>query len=101
MNRSVCLLSVLLLPSLITIPLMTVTTSFAAGQDPEPAVILTPKPGPHPRINGAKVFGVRPGSPFLYSIPATGDRPMSYQVEKLPGGLSLDAISGQITGIVR
>jgi hypothetical protein len=34
----------------------------------EEKVILTPKPGPAPRINGAKIFGVRPGSPFLYTI---------------------------------
>lgn len=26
----------------------------------EPALVLTPKPGPQPRINGAKIFGVRP-----------------------------------------
>ena len=30
----------------------------------EAAVILTPKPAAAPRINGARVFGVRPGSPF-------------------------------------
>ena len=41
-----------------------------------PVFILTPKPGPIPRINGPIVFGVRPGSPFLYAIPATGTRPM-------------------------
>ncbi len=34
--------------------------------------ILTPKPGPEPRINGPRVYGVRPGKPFLYRIPATG-----------------------------
>ncbi|HWH67919.1 MAG TPA: NPCBM/NEW2 domain-containing protein, partial [Candidatus Sulfotelmatobacter sp.] len=38
----------------------------------EQAVILTPKPGPAPRINGPKVYGCRPGSPFLYRIPAQG-----------------------------
>ena len=27
------------------------------------AYILTPKPAATPRINGAKVFGLRPGSP--------------------------------------
>ena len=41
-------------------------------------VILTPKPGPKPRINGPKVFGVRPGSPFLFTIPATGNQPISF-----------------------
>jgi len=26
----------------------------------EPKIILTPKSGPEPRINGTKIFGVRP-----------------------------------------
>ncbi len=30
----------------------------------ETRIVLTPKPGPKPRINGTKIFGVRPGSPF-------------------------------------
>ena len=51
-----------------------------------------------PRINSPSVFGVRPGSPFLYSIPATGDRPMAFAVEGLPDGLTLDAARGRITG---
>jgi alpha-galactosidase len=64
----------------------------------EPAVILTPKPGPQPRINGARVFGVRPGSPFLFTIPATGERPMTFSARDLPAGLTLDAATGRITG---
>lgn len=60
--------------------------------------ILTPKPGPQPKINGARVFGARPGNPFLYTIAATGERPMTFACEKLPPGLSLDAQTGQITG---
>ena len=28
--------------------------------------ILTPKPAKTPRINGARVFGARPGSQFLF-----------------------------------
>jgi alpha-galactosidase len=61
-------------------------------------VILTPRPGPGPRINGAKVFGVRPGSPFLFTIPATGERPLRYEVKGLPEGLRVDEATGQITG---
>ena len=60
--------------------------------------ILTPKPAATPRINGPKIFGVRPGSPFHYSIPATGDRPMTFAVDDLPAGLKLDAANGRITG---
>lgn len=64
----------------------------------EEPVILTPKPSPKPRINGARVFGVRPGSPVLYTIAATGKRPLRFAAENLPEGLSLSAPSGRITG---
>jgi alpha-galactosidase len=62
--------------------------------------ILTPKQPEMPRINGPKVFGVRPGSPFLFRIPASGLKPMTYAAEKLPEGLSLNAKTGVITGSV-
>ncbi|UCG47747.1 MAG: NPCBM/NEW2 domain-containing protein [Phycisphaerales bacterium] len=64
----------------------------------EEAVILTPKPSPKPRINGARVFGVRPGSPFLFTVAATGERPMEFSAEGLPVGLTLDSKTGRITG---
>jgi alpha-galactosidase len=67
----------------------------------EPAVILTPKPSARPRINGPKVFGVRPGSPFLFTIAATGDRPMKFSAGGLPRDLKLDSQTGQITGVVK
>jgi alpha-galactosidase len=65
------------------------------------SLTVTPKPSPRPRINGAKVFGVRPGSPFLYTIPATGKRPIQFESVGLPEGLTLDAKSGHITGELR
>jgi len=67
----------------------------------ENKVILTPKPGPEPRINGARVFGVRPGSPFLFTIPATGEQPMTFAVEGLPEGLMVNPETGQITGSLK
>ncbi len=63
--------------------------------------ILTPKAPATPRINGAKVFGVRPNSQFLYTIPATGERPMTFGVENLPKGLKVDAKTGQISGVIK
>ena len=68
------------------------------GQPREEAVILTPKPPRTPRINGARIFGVHPGHPFLFTIPATGDRPMTFAVDHLPKGLTVDASTGQIQG---
>ncbi|HSD67191.1 MAG TPA: putative Ig domain-containing protein, partial [Vicinamibacteria bacterium] len=66
----------------------------------EEAVILTPKPGPAPRITGARVFGARPGSPFLFTIAATGERPIRFAAEGLPAGLRLDPATGRIAGSV-
>lgn len=65
---------------------------------PPSPCILTPAAPTTPRINGPSIFGVRPGSPFLFSIPATGDRPMTFSVENLPPGLTVDQNSGRIAG---
>jgi alpha-galactosidase len=73
-------------------------TATATATNSEEAVILTPKPPAIPRINGAKVFGVRPGHPFLFTIAATGDRPMTFSAKELPKGLALDSATGHITG---
>jgi alpha-galactosidase len=62
------------------------------------AVLLTPPAPREPHINGPKVYGVRPGSPFLYRIPCTGERPVSFRADDLPEGLALDSQSGIITG---
>jgi alpha-galactosidase len=67
----------------------------------EPAVVLTPKPSPKPRINGARVVGVRPGSPLLFTVPVTGDSPVTLSAKKLPAGLELDPQTGRITGVLR
>ncbi|MDB6128143.1 MAG: Alpha-galactosidase, partial [Verrucomicrobia bacterium] len=60
--------------------------------------ILTPKPGPQPRINGPRIYGCRPGHPFLYRIPTQGERPMTFSAEGLPPSLTLDAAGGIIAG---
>jgi len=62
--------------------------------------ILTPKPPATPRVNGPNIYGQRPGRPFLYTIPATGDRPMQFAVDNLPEGLKVDEKTGRITGTV-
>lgn len=64
----------------------------------EAPYILTPAPAKTPRINSARVFGVRPGRPFLFHVAATGERPMTFAAAGLPEGLTLDAGTGNITG---
>ncbi|MBI5770477.1 MAG: NPCBM/NEW2 domain-containing protein [Verrucomicrobia bacterium] len=64
----------------------------------EEAVILTPAASAAPRLNGPRVYGCRPGNPFLYRIPTTGERPMTFAAEGLPPTLTLDAARGLITG---
>ncbi|MCX6168959.1 MAG: putative Ig domain-containing protein [Ignavibacteriales bacterium] len=66
----------------------------------ETPYILTPEPSEKPKINGAKVYGERPNKPFLYTIAATGSRPMTFDAINLPKGLAIDKKTGIITGIV-
>src|SRR5437867_517463 len=61
----------------------------------------TPAAPAEPRINGPTVFGVRPGSPVLYRIPATGERPMEFSVQGLPAGLHVVSTNGQMTGTLK
>ncbi|QBG47007.1 alpha-galactosidase [Verrucomicrobia bacterium S94] len=63
--------------------------------------ILTPEERPEPMIHGPAVFGVRPGSPFRYTIPATGKEPLTYSVKNLPEGLTVDPRSGIISGKIK
>lgn len=72
--------------------------SEAAGADGASAELLTPPPPPQPRINGARVVGVRPGHPLLFTIPATGQRPMRFSARDLPEGLTLDRQTGRLGG---
>ncbi|HTI12310.1 MAG TPA: putative Ig domain-containing protein [Puia sp.] len=60
--------------------------------------ILTPAATATPRINGAEIVGTRPGAPFLFRIPATGERPMVFEATGLPATLKLDKQTGIITG---
>ena len=62
--------------------------------------ILTPDIPEAPRINGPKVYGVRPGRPILYRLPVSGLRPMTYAAYDLPEGVSFDAVKGILSGAI-
>lgn len=66
----------------------------------EKPYILTPKPGKEPRLTGPMIVGARPGSPFVFTVTATGQRPMSFSASGLAPGLTLDPATGRITGSV-
>lgn len=62
--------------------------------------ILTPKAPDTPRYNGPAVFGVRPGSPVIFRLAFSGEKPMKFEVEGLPEGVVLDADKGVLSGSV-
>jgi alpha-galactosidase len=70
------------------------------GKATDSPKILTPTTPRTARINGPAVFGVRPGAAFLYTIPATGRQPITFAVDGLPAGLTVDAATGRITGVL-
>jgi alpha-galactosidase len=63
--------------------------------------ILTPPPPAEPRITGPRLFGVRPGHPFLFTVTATGEGPITLAAKGLPQGLAIDEKTGCITGAVK
>jgi alpha-galactosidase len=51
-----------------------------------------------PSINGPEIYGARTGSPFLYRIPVSGEKPISINIQGLPDGLTFDAQKRIISG---
>lgn len=62
--------------------------------------LLTPEAPAAPRINGPAVLGARPGHPVVFTVPATGARPMAFSAKGLPEGLALDPATGILRGSV-
>ncbi|MBV8254105.1 MAG: NPCBM/NEW2 domain-containing protein [Chitinophaga sp.] len=76
-----------------------------AGADPisiqrpkEQAYITTPLPSKNPVIHAPYVYGARAGNPFLFTVPVSGEHPVSIKAVGLPEGLALNSKTGIITG---
>ena len=61
--------------------------------------ILTPPEKPEPRINGADIWGVRPGRPVIFRVATSGRRPMRFSARNLPAGVTLDPAKGILGGV--
>lgn len=71
---------------------------YTVKRSKEATYILTPHEPFYPQINPPYRYGVHPGSPVLFSIPISGERPMTICVDNLPVGLNLDTKTGVLTG---
>ena len=60
--------------------------------------ILTPPEKPEPSINGADIWGVRPGRPVIFRVATSGVRPMRFSAKGLPAGVTLDE-KGVLRGV--
>jgi len=67
----------------------------------EEQIIAAAKADATPRFNGARIIGIRLGTPFIHSLAVTGARPITFSAKKLPDGLSLDHQTGIITGTLK
>ncbi len=64
---------------------------------PDPIIALQPEPA-KPAIHAPAIIGVRPGTPLIWTVPVSGERPLKFSVRGLPAGLKMDPATGRITG---
>jgi alpha-galactosidase len=67
----------------------------------EHQIVDAATPSSIPEFHSPNVVGVRPGTPFLFCLAATGDPPPQFSVGRLPKGLSFNAQTAVITGALR
>jgi alpha-galactosidase len=74
-----------------------VCSSPVFGAQTDISISMAAPPGA-PRILGPTVVGSKPGSPFLFTVPATGQTPLTFVASGLPAGLSIAATTGTVSG---
>jgi alpha-galactosidase len=78
--------------------LLTLSPLRSAGAAQTDVVVSMAVPPAAPRLLGPTIIGAAPNSPLLYTLAASGQRPITFAATGLPAGLSLDPPTGQITG---
>ena len=90
-----------------TLPLLFLTAGFLRAEVVSPntnltareeQIIAAARAATAPRFNGAPCVGIRLGTPLVYSLSVSGERPMTFSAKKLPRGLALDARTGIVSG---
>ncbi len=73
---------------------------FAAGANAAQTdvTISMTTPAATPRILGPTVIAAKPATPFLYTVAATGTKPLTFTATGLPAGLAIATGTGTITG---
>jgi hypothetical protein len=65
-----------------------------------PLIAMDPAPDT-PQIHPPFVVGIHPGTPFLWTVPASGKHPIKFSAKGLPRGLSLNKATGTISGTIK
>lgn len=78
-----------------------VDADLGAHTLPDPPRMVIPADDPRLAIHGPRIVGASPGRPFLFLVPATGKKPITYSANRLPAGLTLDPHTGIISGALK
>ncbi len=65
----------------------------------DPIIWRTAQPAA-PQIHPPRLVGIRPGTPFLWTVPVTGARPLAFTAGGLPSGLALNPRTGTLSGVL-
>ncbi|HVT06996.1 MAG TPA: putative Ig domain-containing protein, partial [Polyangia bacterium] len=84
-------------PAALTAALLLAFAADARAATTDITISMTAAPAA-PQINLPGLVGAKPGSAFLFTIPATGQAPLTSAASGLPQGLTIDAASGTISG---
>ncbi|MGH7990081.1 MAG: putative Ig domain-containing protein, partial [Limisphaerales bacterium] len=67
----------------------------------EQQIVAASKIQSAPQFNGAKIVGVRPNTPLIFSLAVNGKLPIKFSAKNLPHGLKLDSGTGILTGSLK